>query len=190
MVLSVFFKSLTRRSRNNRSSWIFYVKPTIIWWRGHVQGIMAVLVQFFFAWRLGILTKSWSLVAVICFGSISGGSESTFFIREQTYITIHFSAGAIATSFEVGRTPQFVDFRNFKASPKFSSVVPYWWSSLVSRDHLACFFSHHGPHHNNLLSLVFVSSFSVSFNLAYWCFSSLGWVSMRLGIICQFHDAG
>ena len=113
-----------------------------------------------------------------------------FFIREQTYITIHFSAGAIATSFEVGRTPQFVDFRNFKASPKFSSVVPYWWSSLVSRDHLACFFSHHGPHHNNLLSLVFVSSFSVSFNLAYWCFSSLGWVSMRLGIICQFHDAG
>ena len=80
---------------------------------------MAVLVQFFFAWRLGILTKSWSLMVVICLGSISGGSESTFLLSEQTHITIPFSAGAIATSFEVGRTPQFVDFRNFKVSPKF-----------------------------------------------------------------------
>jgi len=56
------------------------------------------------------LTKSWSLVAVVFFGSISGGT------------------GAIATSFEVGRTPHFVDFRDFK------SVVIIWLASSAITD--------------------------------------------------------
>ena len=42
-----------------------------------MQGIITVLVQLFFAWRLGALTKSWPLVVVVCLGSISGGGKST-----------------------------------------------------------------------------------------------------------------
>ena len=92
-----------------------------------MQGIIAVLVQIFFAWRLGALTKSWTLVVVVCLGSISGGGKSTSLLESYypVHITIPFSAGAIATAFEVGHTPHFVEFRNFKVGPKKSLLVTY-----------------------------------------------------------------
>ncbi|KAF9561791.1 hypothetical protein CPC08DRAFT_761871 [Agrocybe pediades] len=61
-----------------------------------ITGIIASLVQAFFAWRVFILTRSWPLAAAIFVGSLSG------------------AAGSIATSFEVGRTPEFVNFQRFK----------------------------------------------------------------------------
>ncbi|KAF8170073.1 hypothetical protein BJ912DRAFT_1085361 [Pholiota molesta] len=65
-------------------------------WHPAITGIIAALVQLFFAWRVRILTHSWPLAGVVLLGSLSG------------------LAGAVATSFEVGDTPRFTDFRNFK----------------------------------------------------------------------------
>ncbi|KAF8968898.1 hypothetical protein BDZ97DRAFT_1654336 [Flammula alnicola] len=70
-----------------------------------ITGIIASLVQFFFAWRVKVLTRNWPLAAIVFLGSLSG------------------AAGAIATSFEVGRIPQFTDFR------KFQGVVIMWLAS-------------------------------------------------------------
>ena len=123
---------------------------------------MSVLVQVFFAWRLGVLTKSWSLVVVICLGSILGGGESTFFFIRATnraYIDTIFS-WRNSSLIETAHTPHFVDFRNFKVSPKFLPQSRIDGPQLVGRDHLACLISDHGPHHNNLPGSVFVSSFS------------------------------
>ncbi|KIM43041.1 hypothetical protein M413DRAFT_26246 [Hebeloma cylindrosporum] len=80
------------------ANWLFATDPAI-------TGIIASLVQFFFAWRVGVLTRSWPLAGAIVIGSLAGG------------------VGAIATAFEVGHTPQFVKFRNFK------SVVILWLAS-------------------------------------------------------------
>lgn len=79
-------------------------------------------------------------------------------------------AGAIATAFEVGRTPHFVDFRNFKVSSKVpvsSHIDSPAFLCLVGRDRLAGFSSHHRPYHNHHAGLVFVSSFSSVCQSAY-----------------------
>ncbi|PPQ73239.1 hypothetical protein CVT24_009950 [Panaeolus cyanescens] len=60
-------------------------------------GIIASLVQGFFAWRIHVLTQSWALVLLVAMGSVSG------------------TLGGIITSWEVGRTPRFVDFQDFKS---------------------------------------------------------------------------
>jgi len=72
-----------------QADWVFATDPAI-------TGITASLVQFFFAWRVMVLTHSWTLTGLVIVGSLAGG------------------AGAIATAFEVGMTPQFVHFQNFK----------------------------------------------------------------------------
>ncbi|KJA16959.1 hypothetical protein HYPSUDRAFT_147030, partial [Hypholoma sublateritium FD-334 SS-4] len=61
-----------------------------------LTGIIAGAVQLFFAWRLRVLTHSWALASIVVLGALSG------------------LAGAVATSFEVGKIPQFVNFRDFK----------------------------------------------------------------------------
>ncbi|KAF8177996.1 hypothetical protein BJ912DRAFT_1130885 [Pholiota molesta] len=68
-----------------------------------ITGIIAALVQLFFAWRVRILTHSWPLAGVVLLGSLSGLG-----------MLVLLNAGAVATSFEVGDTPRFTDFRNFK----------------------------------------------------------------------------
>ena len=113
-----------------------------------------------------------------------------FFVREKTHITVAFSAGAIVTSFEVSRTPYFVDFRNFKVSPKLLLWSHIDGPQLVGRDHLACFIRHHGPHHNNLPGLVFVSFFSTVCQSGLLIFLIQRVSVYATWIICQFHDTG
>ncbi|KAF8158463.1 hypothetical protein B0H34DRAFT_859227 [Crassisporium funariophilum] len=72
------------------ADWIFATEPA-------TTGIIASLVQCFFAWRICILTNSWPLSGIVVAGAMIGGIS------------------AVATAFEVGRTPHFVDFRDFKA---------------------------------------------------------------------------
>ncbi|KDR82520.1 hypothetical protein GALMADRAFT_151614 [Galerina marginata CBS 339.88] len=96
------YKSLILRfgdpSSLAKADWLFATDPAI-------TGITASLVQFFFAWRVRVLTRIWPPVILVFLGALSGG------------------AGAIATSFNVGRTPEFVYFRDFKG------VVIMWLAS-------------------------------------------------------------
>ena len=111
------------------------------------------------------MTQSWTLVAIVCLGAAAGGGKFTSLSESYfSHITISFSAGAILTSFEVGRTPQFVDFRNFKVSPKFTRCSHLDSPPVlcpVGRDRLACLGKHHRSHHIKLPSLVFVNSSAV-----------------------------
>lgn len=45
----------------------------------YLQGIVAALVQLFFAWRVRILTHSWPLAVVVLLGSLSGLGTLVFF---------------------------------------------------------------------------------------------------------------
>ena len=116
-----------------------------------------------------------------------------FFYRRATnttHITVLLSAGAIATSFEVGRTPQFVEFRNFKVRTDFLPYSNIDGLQLVGRDHLACFISHHGPHHNNIPGLVFVSFFFAVRQSGLLMFLIPRVSVHETWIVCQFHDVG
>ncbi|TEB30709.1 hypothetical protein FA13DRAFT_528919 [Coprinellus micaceus] len=73
----------------NQADWIFATDPAL-------TGIIAAAVQLFFAWRIKILTKSWILCGIIAAMAVAGG------------------VAGIWTAFEVGRTPTFTEFRNFK----------------------------------------------------------------------------
>ncbi|KAJ2936301.1 hypothetical protein H1R20_g794, partial [Candolleomyces eurysporus] len=72
-----------------KADWLFATDPAL-------TGIIATVVQLFFAWRVRVLTKNWFLVSIVVVLAISG------------------AVGAIVTAFEVGKTPNFVDFRKFK----------------------------------------------------------------------------
>ncbi|KAJ2931969.1 hypothetical protein H1R20_g5115, partial [Candolleomyces eurysporus] len=72
-----------------KADWLFATDPAL-------TGIIATVVQLFFAWRVRVLTKNWFLVSLVVVLAISG------------------AVGAIVTAFEVGKTPNFVDFRKFK----------------------------------------------------------------------------
>lgn len=74
-----------------KADWLFATDPAL-------TGIIASLVQLFYAWRIRVLTRSWLFVGLVFICAISGG------------------VAAIVTAFEVGRTPNFVDFRHFKAA--------------------------------------------------------------------------
>ncbi|KAJ3537862.1 hypothetical protein NMY22_g5417 [Coprinellus aureogranulatus] len=80
------------------ADWLFATDPAI-------TGIIATAVQLFFAWRIRVLTRSWFFVGVVGILALAG------------------MVGSIVTAWEVGRTPNFVDFRNFK------SVVIIWLAS-------------------------------------------------------------
>ncbi|EDR08161.1 uncharacterized protein LACBIDRAFT_297494 [Laccaria bicolor S238N-H82] len=75
-----------------------------------LTAIIASSVQLFFARRIWLLTKNWALVALVVVTSLTSG------------------ICGIMTAFEVGRTPNFVDFRNFEA------VVSAWLGSTVACD--------------------------------------------------------
>ncbi|RXW16461.1 hypothetical protein EST38_g9389 [Candolleomyces aberdarensis] len=75
----------------NQADWIFATDPAL-------TGIIACAVQLFFAWRIKILTKSWIFCGVIAAMAVAGG------------------VAGIWTAYEVGRTPTFTEFQNFKAT--------------------------------------------------------------------------
>jgi len=85
------------------ADWIFATEPAL-------TAIIASSVQLFFAWRIRLLTKNWALVALVVVTALTSG------------------ICGILTAFEVGRTPDFVDFRNFKG------VVATWLASTVVCD--------------------------------------------------------
>lgn len=85
------------------ADWIFATEPAL-------TAIIASSVQLFFARRIWLLTKNWALVALVVVTSLTSG------------------ICGIMTAFEVGRTPNFVDFRNFEA------VVSAWLGSTVACD--------------------------------------------------------
>ncbi|KAJ3509471.1 hypothetical protein NLJ89_g5208 [Agrocybe chaxingu] len=87
----------------SQADWLFATDPA-------TTGIIASAVQLFFAWRVFVLTKTWIYAAVIVLLSLAGGIS------------------AIITAVEVGRTPKFVDFRNFK------SVVIIWLAAEAVGD--------------------------------------------------------
>ncbi|KAL0961330.1 hypothetical protein HGRIS_006287 [Hohenbuehelia grisea] len=73
-----------------RATWVFSTDPIL-------TGIIASLVQLFFGWRIRTLTgRNWLFSLVIVCAFVGG-------------------VGAIVTTIEVLETPNFVDFRNFKA---------------------------------------------------------------------------
>ncbi|CAA7263412.1 unnamed protein product [Cyclocybe aegerita] len=88
------------------ANWLFATDPAI-------TGLIASLVQFFFAWRVLILTRSTPLATAVILGSLAGG------------------AGAVAAAIEVGRTPQFVEFRRFK----MSLSRRFWFGIYLRRRH-------------------------------------------------------
>ncbi|TEB30708.1 hypothetical protein FA13DRAFT_1710327 [Coprinellus micaceus] len=81
-----------------KADWLFATDPAI-------TGIIATTVQLFFAWRIRVLTKNWLFVGLVASLAVAG------------------VVGSIVTAWEVGRTPNFVDFRNFKV------VVILWLAS-------------------------------------------------------------
>ncbi|KAK0187947.1 hypothetical protein F5146DRAFT_1141408 [Armillaria mellea] len=85
------------------ADWVFGTDPAL-------TGIIAAMVQVFFAWRVKILTNNHRFVSIIILASLAGGS------------------GGIATAVEVGFQPQFILFRNFK------SVVILWLASECFAD--------------------------------------------------------
>ncbi|KAK0503976.1 hypothetical protein EDD18DRAFT_1344868 [Armillaria luteobubalina] len=85
------------------ADWVFGTDPAL-------TGIIAAMVQVFFAWRVKVLTNNHWFVSIITLASLAGGS------------------GGIATAVEVGLQPRFILFRNFK------SVVILWLASECFAD--------------------------------------------------------
>ncbi|RPD77502.1 hypothetical protein L226DRAFT_521153 [Lentinus tigrinus ALCF2SS1-7] len=77
-----------------------------------LQGFIAALVQFFFAWRVKVLTANMFAVCVICFCSFAQ------------------LCGGLGTSIAVGMIPEFVQFR------KFQVIVIIWLAFSAVADTL------------------------------------------------------
>lgn len=73
-----------------KADWLFATDPAL-------TGIIACVVQLFFAWRIRVLTHNWLCVGLVFICAISGG------------------VAGIVTAYETGTVPNFVDFRHFKA---------------------------------------------------------------------------
>ncbi|PBK63495.1 hypothetical protein ARMSODRAFT_942278 [Armillaria solidipes] len=86
-----------------RADWVFATDPAL-------TGIIAGMVQLFFAWRVKVLTNNLWLVGIVAVCALAG------------------TGAAIATSFEVGNTPEFVKFQDFKV------VVIIWLAAECISD--------------------------------------------------------
>ncbi|RPD62724.1 hypothetical protein L227DRAFT_609293 [Lentinus tigrinus ALCF2SS1-6] len=89
----------------SRASWVFATDP-------FMTGFIAALVQFFFAWRVKVLTANMFAVCVICFCSFAQ------------------LCGGLGTSIAVGMIPEFVQFR------KFQVIVIIWLAFSAVADTL------------------------------------------------------
>ncbi|PBK97733.1 hypothetical protein ARMGADRAFT_1076192 [Armillaria gallica] len=107
-LITKWFTNTANRSSGDvaflgNADWVFATDPAL-------TGIIAAMVQVFFAWRVKVLTNNHWFVSIIILASLAGGS------------------GGIATAVEVGIQPQFTLFRNFK------SVVILWLASECFAD--------------------------------------------------------
>lgn len=78
------------------------------------QGIIATLVQLFFAWRVKVLTgRMWvvMIIVVSAMGSICG----YFSIADARTILTCFSVGGVGTAIAIHYVPEFVQFQKFQA---------------------------------------------------------------------------
>ncbi|KAE9392852.1 hypothetical protein BT96DRAFT_979191 [Gymnopus androsaceus JB14] len=73
------------------ATWVFATDPAM-------TCLIAGVVQLFFVWRVKVLTSNWWMVAIVSLAALTG------------------LVGGLITTYEVGVTPHFVDFRNFKWS--------------------------------------------------------------------------
>ncbi|TFK47574.1 hypothetical protein OE88DRAFT_772195 [Heliocybe sulcata] len=73
----------------SKANWAFAADPAM-------TGIIAMLVQFFFAWRIKILTGSWILVIAVVIAALGGG------------------LGGVGTAIAVTILPHFADFQMFQ----------------------------------------------------------------------------
>ncbi|GAW06794.1 hypothetical protein LENED_008743 [Lentinula edodes] len=67
-------------------------------WDPALTALIAGTVQLFFAWRVKVLTTNWWMVLIVVIASLTG------------------LIGGLITTYEVGVTPHFVNFRHFKWS--------------------------------------------------------------------------
>ncbi|KAJ3893765.1 hypothetical protein GG344DRAFT_42599 [Lentinula edodes] len=74
------------------------------------NALIAGTVQLFFAWRVKVLTTNWWMVLIVVIASLTG------------------LIGGLITTYEVGVTPHFVNFRHFKWS------VIMWLAGECSAD--------------------------------------------------------
>ncbi|KAK0221878.1 hypothetical protein IW262DRAFT_1551701 [Armillaria fumosa] len=107
-LITMWFTNTANRSLGDvaflgSADWVFGTDPAL-------TGIIAAMVQVFFAWRVKVLTNNYWFVSIIILASLAGGS------------------GGIATAVEVGFQPRFILFRNFK------SVVILWLASECFAD--------------------------------------------------------
>ncbi|KAI0690452.1 hypothetical protein C8T65DRAFT_97724 [Cerioporus squamosus] len=89
----------------SRASWVFATDP-------FMTAFIAALVQFFFAWRVKVLTSNIFAVCVICFCSFAQ------------------LCGGLGTSIAVGKIPEFVQFQ------KFQVIVIIWLAFSAVADTL------------------------------------------------------
>ncbi|KAJ4491521.1 hypothetical protein C8J55DRAFT_557094 [Lentinula edodes] len=73
------------------ATWVFATDPAL-------TALIAGTVQLFFAWRVKVLTTNWWMVLIVVIASLTG------------------LIGGLITTYEVGVTPHFVNFRHFKWS--------------------------------------------------------------------------
>lgn len=85
------------------------------------QGIVATLVQMFFAWRIRILTRNWFFVAPIAITSLAG--LCTTFLSVSGRLTEHYVAGSIVTAASIGVHPNFQQFQAFKVQTSFRASM-------------------------------------------------------------------
>jgi len=98
-----------------------YPKPSHISISTYIpQGIIATLVQLFYAWRVKVLTGKLWLVALIVACALTGFCESSLSEKQSLISFPLLVVGALATGIAVSRIPQFIHFRDFK------SVVIIW----------------------------------------------------------------
>ncbi|KAK1226296.1 hypothetical protein PQX77_010769 [Marasmius sp. AFHP31] len=80
-----------------------------------MTAIIAILVQGFFAWRIQVLTGNKWFVGTVLATSLAGFRMCPPVLRADLKLNqIPYPVGGVITSVEVGRTPEFVNFRDFK----------------------------------------------------------------------------
>lgn len=78
------------------------------------QALIAGTVQLFFAWRVKVLTTNWWMVLIVVIASLTGLSAFLPCIVSLALNIECSLVGGLITTYEVGVTPHFVNFRHFK----------------------------------------------------------------------------
>lgn len=79
-----------------------------------LKAVIAIMVQFFFAWRIQVLVRKWYLTSVIVAISLAGLGGSYFLLDSN--IVLRWQAMALVTNWIVIKTPRYSDFPQWKVS--------------------------------------------------------------------------